>query len=475
MRPSLHFTAEQQWINDPNGLVYINGEYHLFCQMNPDGSLWGNMSWGHAISRDLLSWEQIQPALTPYPARVEGADTFIFSGSALVDRIGLSGAPVGQGLLAYYTAHERCGDDPINESVAVATSTNGGRTWFRHSSNPVLDLGRRDFRDPRVFWHEPSTSMVMAIADPPGQRVEFYRSGDGLSWELSGSFEASGYTSMIWECPDLVEVPYETGGGSRWVLSISSGHQAGAPYTGMQYWIGEFDGTCFRADDLQPQVLDAGKDFYAAVSYNDLPPGQPPIMIGWASNWAYATVTPTAPWRGMMAIPRELTLRSTPTRLVLVQRPTGQLDRRETEQHSTNSPIDSPLDIRWSVGSAQDAPTGIEFCTDGGSVFKIWIDRSTSTLACDRHIEGGGDFARTFDGIDSAPLPLAWHGELIDVRVIFDGCIAEVFACEGELVLTSLVFCSNPTRIVPLGDPRSLRVCRILPIYQTPEAGSVSP
>ena len=463
MRPDFHFTAEHQWINDPNGLVYLDGEYHLFSQMNPYGSLWGNMSWGHAVSRDLLTWEHLKPALTPYPARVEGADTFIFSGSVVVDRVGLSAAPAGQGLLAYYTAHERCGDDPVNESVAVAMSADLGRTWSRHSLNPVLDLGRRDFRDPKVFWHGPSCSMVMAIADPPGRRVEFYRSGDGLVWKLSGSFAAPGFTSMIWECPDLVEVPFENGEDSRWVLSVSSGHQVGAPYTGMQYWIGQFDGSSFLADDLRPNVVDAGKDFYAAISYNELPPGQPPVMIGWASNWAYATATPTAPWRGMMAVPRELALRSTPTGAVLVQRPAHQLESRRTEPHLPGSPIDAPLDVRWTVDSAQHAPTGIQFRSSDNSVFKIWIDRSTNTLACDRRAAGDVDFAPGFASLDTAALANAWHGQQIDVRVIFDGCIAEVFACKGEVVLTSLVFSATPWRIERLGDPGSLQVRRILP------------
>jgi fructan beta-fructosidase len=462
VRPSFHFTAAQQWINDPNGLVYVNGEYHLFSQMNPHGSLWGNMSWGHAVSRDLLRWKHLEPALTPYPARAEGAETFIFSGSAVVDRVGLSGAAQGQGLLAYYTAHERCGDDPINESVAVATSIDGGRTWIRHVANPVLDMGRRDFRDPKVFWHEASASMVMAIADPPGLRVEFYRSTDGLSWQPSGSFGAPGLTSMIWECPDLVEVPFEDGGHSRWVLLVSSGHQAGAPYTGMQYWIGQFDGSSFVADAIQPRVVDAGKDFYAAITYNDLPPEQPPVMIGWASNWAYASATPSSPWRGMMSLPRELSLRKTPTGPVLIQRPVRQLDALQTQIHPPSSPIESPLDMCWSVEASQHAPTGIQLCSDDRSRMKIWIDRSTNTMVSDRREAGEVDFHSAFASDDTVALPAQWHDRSIDVRVIFDRCIVEVFACAGEVALTSLVFQSSPCRIEPLGDPVDLQVRRIL-------------
>ncbi len=233
-RPRFHFTAESQWINDPNGLVYLDGEYHLFCQLNPFGSSWGSMTWGHAVSENLLDWHHLAPAIEPYPARVPHAQTMIFSGSAIRDRLGISGATDGLGLLAYYTAHERRDEASLCESIALAVSTDRGRTWTRHDGNPILDTQRTDFRDPKVLWHAATEAFVMAVADPPGLAIEFYRSTDGLRWDLSGRFSAPAFTDKIWECPDLIElhIDDDDDGTTAWTLFVSAGHFRGAAVYG---------------------------------------------------------------------------------------------------------------------------------------------------------------------------------------------------------------------------------------------------
>lgn len=437
-RPQVHFASAAQWINDPNGLVVHDGEYHLFQQLNPHGDQWGGISWGHAVSTDLLVWHQLEPALTPYPARPAGAETLIFSGSAIA-------SPDGDRLLAFYTAHERRDERALNESVALATSHDRGRTWRRHAGNPVLDPGRTDFRDPKVFRYD--GRLVMVIAVPDEHRVEFHSSDDeGLTWTVTGTFVAPDRASArrVWECPDVVRVPVGDGGDHRWVLLVSADHPAEDPYSGMFAWVGHFDDATFVADRAQPQWLDHGKDFFAAVTYNGLPAGEPPVLVGWASNWAYASRLPALPWRGMMALPRELSLVERGDGLVVAQRPCRQFEALER----TAAPARGVLDVRAVVPGGGRG--GVRLAGADGTACEIGVDASRRLAWCDRRDADPFGIGPAFATCEHAPL--ATDGTDVDLRVIVDGCLVEVFVDGGATVLTELAFVTGPRRVEPFGS-----------------------
>ncbi|HXY40334.1 MAG TPA: glycoside hydrolase family 32 protein, partial [Vicinamibacteria bacterium] len=324
-RPQFHFTPERNWTNDPNGLVFFEGEYHLFYQKNPFGDRWGHMSWGHAVSRDLVHWQHLPVAIT------EEGGVMAFSGSAVVDWRNTSG--LGQGrqppLVAVYTGHHA--EKPLQDQ-RLAFSNDRGRTWTRYARNPVLDIGETNFRDPKVFWHAPSGRWVMAVAWPKQRKVRFYASPDLESWSHLSDFGPAGATAGDWECPDLFPLAVEASPGERrWVLIVNLNPGGPAGGSGTQYFVGDFDGRRFVADatpsrEGAPLWLDHGPDFYATVTWSDVPERDGRrLALGWMSNWQYAAEAPTSPWRGAMTVPRELVLRRTPEGLRVAQRPVREL------------------------------------------------------------------------------------------------------------------------------------------------------
>lgn len=246
-RPQFHFTPAKNWMNDPNGMVYYKGEYHLFYQYNPFGDKWGHMSWGHAVSRDLFHWQHLPVALS------EENGVMIFSGSAVVDwkntsGFGKEGDPP---LVAIYTGHYT--NKPL-QNQQIAFSTDRGRTWTKYSGNPVLDIGERDFRDPKVFWHEPTQRWVMVVAWPAHRKVRFYASPDLKQWTHLSDFGPAGSTTGIWECPDIFPLALEGDRTRRpWVLIVNVGSGAPAGGSGCQYFIGQFDGQTFTLDSSYPK------------------------------------------------------------------------------------------------------------------------------------------------------------------------------------------------------------------------------
>ena len=318
-RPQFHFSPEKNWMNDPNGLVYFDGEWHLFYQYNPFGDTWGHMSWGHAVSRDLFHWEHLPVALR------EEDGVAMFSGSAVVDHrntsgFGKDGKPP---LVAVYTGHG-LGKQTQN----IAYSTDRGRTFTKFAGNPVIDIGSNEFRDPKVIWHEPTKKWVMVVARPDVKQVMFYGSADLKQWEQLGEFGGQGAVNGIWECPDLFEMPLYRGtektDRKRWVLvvNINGGTPAGG--SGCQYFVGDFDGHTFVNDNPKdlPLWADYGPDFYAAQSFSDVPEEDGRrIWIAWMSNWIYANREPTAPFRTAMTVPREVRLTQTAQGPRLAQRP----------------------------------------------------------------------------------------------------------------------------------------------------------
>jgi fructan beta-fructosidase len=338
-RPQYHFTPPQNFMNDPNGTVFYKGEYHLFYQYNPEGKRWGHMGWGHAVSPDLVHWQNLPTALHEVPG-----DYMVYSGSAVVDRKNSSGlcrssdAQDRSCLMAIYTAaHAK------RQNQYLAFSNDRGRTWTSYSGNPVVDLQAEDFRDPNVFWYEPQRKWVMIAVLADHRRAVIFDSPDLKHWTQKSSFGPAGDSAGQWECPDLIELPVEDTAEKRWVLVVNRNPGAPAGGTGVRYLIGSFDGSTFTPENPErpPLWADYGKDFYATNTWNDLPQGDHRrVWIGWISNWQYANAEPTALWRGAQSIARELRLRRYPDGLRLVQVPIRELESlRETPLKFTNMDI----------------------------------------------------------------------------------------------------------------------------------------
>jgi sucrose-6-phosphate hydrolase SacC (GH32 family) len=319
-QPQLHFYAPPNWINDPNGPILLNGQYHIFFQFNPFGDQWGHMSWGHTVSPDLAHWKQLPLALP------EENGVMIFSGSTVEDRdnssglCGDPGKPTPGCLVAIYTGASFAGKakDPQSKDLQtqnLAISRDGGATWTKYASNPVLDLALKDFRDPKVFWHAPSQSWVMVVALPDQHKVRFYRSKNLRQWDLAGEFGPAGAVGGVWECPDLVELAVRDAKGSRvssrWVLNVNLNPGGPAGGSADQYFVGQFDGSRFVEDHpgSGPHWADWGKDFYASTSFSNIPAGEDRLWIAWMGNWQYADKLPSLPGRGEMTLARRIFLR----------------------------------------------------------------------------------------------------------------------------------------------------------------------
>ena len=296
-RPRIHFTPAKNWMNDPNGLVWHKGEYHLFFQHNPTGTEWGHMSWGHAVSKDLLTWEELPIAIA------EDLDGAIFSGSAVSD---------GGDLVAIYTRHTE-----TNQSQCLAHSKDNGRTFVKFTGNPVLDEKKKDFRDPKVFKYE--DYWIMSVAKPHEHQISFYSSLDLITWKHLSNFGPAAATNGVWECPDLFPLKFEE--QEVWVLIVSL-NPGGLYGSGTQYFIGDFDGTTFvpRYPTDEPRWLDFGSDNYAGVTFNNEPRGKR-FFIGWLANWSNVKNHPSTSWTNQMTIPRELGLMNYKNELVLTQTP----------------------------------------------------------------------------------------------------------------------------------------------------------
>jgi fructan beta-fructosidase len=432
-RPQFHFSPEKNWINDPNGLVYLDGEYHLFYQYNPYGDKWGHMSWGHAVSTDLLHWQHLPVALTEYADRLTGDSTMIFSGTAIIDKNNSAGFG-SNAMIAIYTSNVHKDNKGLAQHQSLAYSTDKGRTWKRYDKNPVLNINRKDFRDPKVFWHEPKQKWVMVLVVPDLYTVQFYESKNLLTWKLTGEFTGIGDTTRIWECPDLYELKIEgQPNKTKWVLSLSGGHPQGPKFVGMQYFVGEFDGNTFHADSTQyPRYVDYGKDFYAGIVYNNLP-DQRTIMIGWLNNWTYANQLPTSPWRGAMSLPRELSLINTPTGLTLRQQPIAALEKLRIKKMETIENQELSGSFEFSAELTEE--TNIEIVSESGD--KLILSYNNGNFSIDR-TKTLSDFNPDFASLDAVSIPQ--YSPSISLRVIVDQSVVEIFITNGEQVLTELFF-----------------------------------
>lgn len=457
-------------MNDPNGMVYHDGEYHLFYQHYPDGNTWGPMHWGHAVSRDMVSWEHLPIALAPDDLG------YIFSGSAVVDRNNTSGFGEGGAppLVAIYTYHdmkaEKAGKQDF-QSQAIAYSNDKGRTWTKYGGNPVLpNQGVRDFRDPKVIWDEARAQWVMVLAAQ--DRVQFFGSPNLENWTLLSEFgQDAPNHSGVWECPELMPMTVVESGESAWVLTVSINPGGANGGSGTFYFPGQWDGKQFtplREALVTPSDtvnwVDYGRDNYAGVTFSDAPDGRR-VFMGWMSNWDYANQVPTETWRSAMTIPRELSLHATDFGTRLRQQPIKELQKLrgpvrkldmkrlpdgvtviDLKDLAPNGAFELDLTIDLVDSDAEELyltlsnESGEHFYRTGYSR-KPGVENSFFT---DRRSTGDNSFNPKFapDQLSIAP---RWSNEgNLRIHAIFDRTSAEVFFDQGEPVMTDIFFPEAP-------------------------------
>lgn len=438
-RPNFHFTPPHDWMNDPNGMVWHAGEYHLFYQHYPASTVWGPMHWGHAVSRDLVNWEHLPIALYP-----DDHGT-IFSGSAVVDKKNTSGFG-HEALVAIFTHHTDEG-----ESQSLAYSIDHGYTWTKYSNNPVIQTpaSMKNFRDPKVFWH--ADHWVMCLSG--GDQILFYISNDLIHWEQTGSF-GNGYDSTqgVWETPDLFQLHVDDSAETRWVLTTGVINGAPAGGSGTQYFIGNFDGKVFTSEAPKETILwmDYGADFYAPQSWNNEPNGRR-LMLGWMNNWEYAKIIPASTWRGMFSLIREISLTHTNAGIRLIQKPLPELQFLRSEHHHWQDEIIRPdtnllanihgnsLEIIAEFKINNDVDRfGFHVRVGSAESTTIYYLVKDETLTVDRTKSGEVNFHENFPRIHSTQLsPINDH---IKLQIFIDTSSVEVFANDGLLAFTECIF-----------------------------------
>jgi fructan beta-fructosidase len=355
-RPQIHFTPAKNWMNDPNGLVWHKGEYHLFFQHNPFGTQWGHMSWGHAVSKDLITWDELPVAIP------ESEDGAIFSGSAVSD---------GDDLVAIYTRHT-----DTNQSQCIARSKDNGRTFIKYANNPVLDEGKKDFRDPKVFRFE--DHWIMCLAQPLDHQISFYSSPDLVAWKHLSNFGPTAAQGGVWECPDLF--PLQLDNQQLWVLIVSL-NPGGLHGSGTQYFVGDFDGTIFvpRYSTDEPRWLDYGKDNYAGVTFSNEPNGKR-VLIGWLANWSDVNLHPETSWTTQMTIPRELALAHYKGEVVLTQHPVS----KPTYEISCTAPETGEVGLQGFVRVGYNADKKTIFINEYEAPYEITGNKLHLVIVVDR-------------------------------------------------------------------------------------------
>lgn len=440
-RPAYHFSPAWGWMNDPNGMVYKDGEYHLFYQYNPYGSMWGNMHWGHAISKDLIHWEHQPVAIAP------DALGTIFSGSCVVDKDNTAGFGAGAIVAFYTSASDR-------QTQSMAYSLDNGRTFKKYDRNPILTSTQRDFRDPKVFWHKESNKWIMVLA--VGQEMQLYSSPDLKDWTYESSFgEGQGAHAGVWECPDLIELPVKGTELRKWVLicNINPGGPFGGSAT--QYFVGTFDGKQFvNESPALTKWMDYGKDHYATVTWSNAPEDRK-IALAWMSNWEYANNVPTLQYRSANSVPRDLALYTKNGQTYLSSTPSPEMLRLRGKARKKGT---FKVDRSHEVDPILPDPTGayeieIKLKNNGADIMSFQLFNSKgeevemhynlldNTFTMDRRNSGATDFSKTFATATSAPISAAKEYTL---RLLVDNCSIEAFDGNGEFVMTNLVFPEEP-------------------------------
>lgn len=457
-RPLFHFSPKEMWMNDPNGMVYYKGEYHLFYQHYPDSTVWGPMHWGHAVSSDLVHWKHLPIALYPDSLGL------IFSGSAVVDWHNTSGfgTPENPPLVAIFTYHNMAGEKAGKndfQTQGIAYSTDSGRTWTKYEGNPVLkNPGIRDFRDPKVVWHEETQKWIMALAVK--DRVGFYSSANLKEWAHESEFGIDiGAHGGVWECPELFSINIKGGEEKKWVLlsSINPGSPNGGSAT--QYFVGEFDGHIFTTETKETKWLDWGKDNYAGVTWSDIPVSDGRrLFIGWMSNWQYATVVPTQKWRSALTFPRELQLLKNDTDYLLTSFPVKEIEKIRVEKKKIDNQIidgkfeinhgffasSVPLEMKltFDLDNSTTENFGIVLNNEEGEYIRAGYNIKDRYFYIDRTNSGLSSFSKDFEGLHKMPFEVK-NGEM-DITLLYDASSVEFFAYNGEVTMTDIFFASKP-------------------------------
>lgn len=444
-RPQFHFSPNHGWMNDPNGMVFHNGEYHLFYQHYPDSTVWGPMHWGHAVSSDMVHWEHLPIAL--YPDSLG----YIFSGSAVVDKENTTGFGTKEkpALVAMFTYHDPKGEQAGRndfQTQGIAYSNDNGRTWTKYKGNPVLrNPGIRDFRDPKVSWWPEKKQWLLTLAVK--DHVEFFSSPDLKQWtKLSEFGKEIGNHGGVWECPDFFPLTDEHG-SQRWVLlsSINPGGPQGGSAT--QYFIGSFDGKKFTPQDNVTRWIDHGADNYAGVTWSDIIQADGRrLFLGWMSNWQYANIVPTGVWRSAMTLPREIQLILRNNTYELRFQPVAELDGvlgREEEATDSASLPSGGFRLRFNAKGSE----GFELSFSNGMSERLGISFAEGKLTVDRRKSGRTSFS---DGFAAAHAVDLSGIDMENVELWMDAASVEIFINSGERVMTELVFPTVPYDMVRL-------------------------
>jgi len=453
-RPQIHFSPKAHWVNDPNGMVYYKGVYHLFFQYYPEATVWGPMHWGHATSTDLVHWEEKPIAL--YPDSLG----YIFSGSAVVDIHNTTG--LGKNgvvpLIALFTSHDPLGEksgkvDFQNQSLAY--SLDEGNTWIKYSGNPVLkNPGIRDFRDPKVYWYDREKKWIMTLATM--DRITFYSAPDLIHWKKESEFgQYLGHHEGVWECPDLFPIRYH--GKDIWVLLVN--YNPGGPNKGSatQYFLGDFNGKEFKPFRPESKWFDYGPDEYAGITWSNTPGRH--IFLGWMSNWLYANQVSTDKWRNAMTLPRELGLEEHKGDYFLSSRPVKELDPLETSSQELASkvvsggyilplPIGSGIPCRLDMELGEATDFSFEVSNGIGETIRIGFDKTRKEFFFDRRNSGQVDFQKDFPSISTMKRILP--SGAMDFTLILDQSSMELFSDHGLNAMTGIFFPNQPYNQVKL-------------------------
>ena len=459
-RPLYHFTPAENWMNDPNGMVYYQGEYHLFYQYHPYSTIWGPMHWGHAVSNDMIHWQHLPIALSP------DEHGTIFSGSIVVDHDNTSGLgspskPAMVALFTYHNEERKTAGGQDYQTQGLAYSLDKGRTWVKYQHNPVMqNPGIVDFRDPKISWFAEQQKWVMVVTQ--GDHIGFYSSKNLIDWQFESIFgEGVGEHGGVWECPDLIRIKIAGTEQYKYVLLVSIVPSAPNGGSGTQYFVGDFDGNDFVLDkQFSAQLnehkslwLDYGTDNYAGVTYANVPESDGRVLfIGWMNNWQYAQQVPTTAWRSAMTIPRELSLHKTQTGLTLHSQAIREIASiSQAKQQINNVVLTETADISKLLGKLpsshklhlqlnqqQTSKLQIRYHNQVDQSATITLDSKAGKLSIDRSQSGLVDFQEKFSGVQYGPFSANLTSYSIDI--FYDKASLEVFINEGELVMTAQVF-----------------------------------
>ncbi|MHA7057533.1 glycoside hydrolase family 32 protein [Aquimarina sp. M1] len=479
-RPNFHFTPKANWMNDPNGMFYLNGTYHLFFQYYPNDNVWGPMHWGHAVSEDLVDWEEKEIAI--YPDSLG----YIFSGSAVVDKKNTSGlgSDSNPPVVAMYTYHDPVGEENKRidfQTQGIAYSIDQGKNWTKYTNNPVINNpGIRDFRDPKIIWDKEYQQWLMALA--ADDKVKFYTSQNLIDWSFLSDFgQDIGAHGGVWECPDFFPMKVGTTGEEKWVLLLSINPGAPNGGSGTQYFVGDFDGTVFELDtNFKNQInknqavwLDYGRDNYAGVTWSGIPDEDGrKLFIGWMSNWDYGQQVPTSSWRSSMTVPRALTLHKNQETYRLLSYPVAELNKYHTKTAVRVEGLTvkknkvlfkaeeaelSSADIMLTVEDLTKNKLSFILSNDKQEELRFGFDPDCECYFLDRSKAGKVNFSDKFvNTFSKAPFDnkyLDWK-----LRVLLDKTSIEIFINQGGVTMTEIFFTEHPFNTLSVKSDSELNI-----------------